>query len=45
MRPLKLTMQAFGPYSSKITLDMAKLDGLYLICGDTGAGKPCSLTP
>ena len=41
MRPIKLTMSAFGPYSGTVTLDMDKLgsDGIYLICGDTGAGK------
>ncbi len=41
MRPIKLTMSAFGPYSGTVTLDMDALghDGLYLICGDTGAGK------
>lgn len=39
MKPIKLTMQAFGPYSEKVVLDMEKLDGLYLVCGDTGAGK------
>lgn len=41
MRPLKLTMSAFGPYSGTTVLDMDTLgsDGLYLICGDTGSGK------
>ncbi|MBO5743087.1 MAG: AAA family ATPase, partial [Clostridia bacterium] len=41
MRPNKLIMSAFGPYSSKTTLDFSKLGkkGLYLITGDTGAGK------
>lgn len=41
MRPTRLTISAFGPYAGKIELDMDKLgsSGLYLITGDTGAGK------
>lgn len=41
MRPITLTMSAFGPYAGNITLPMDKLgqSGLYLITGDTGAGK------
>jgi len=41
MRPLKLTISGFGPYADKQELDFSKLgeNGLYLITGDTGAGK------
>lgn len=41
MRPITLTMSAFGPYAGSVTLNMDKLGdhGLYLITGDTGAGK------
>ena len=41
MRPIKLTISAFGPYSGKVELDLDRLGerGLYLITGDTGAGK------
>ena len=41
MRPIKLTMSAFGVFSELVTLELDKLgeNGLYLITGDTGAGK------
>lgn len=39
MKPIELTVSAFGPYSDKITISMEQFDGLFLITGDTGAGK------
>ena len=41
MRPLKLIISAFGPFADTVSIDFEKLgrEGLYLITGDTGAGK------
>ncbi|MBR1813386.1 MAG: SMC family ATPase [Lachnospiraceae bacterium] len=40
MKPLRLTMQAFGSYGKKTVIDFEKPNqNLFLITGDTGAGK------
>ncbi|HEY4552990.1 MAG TPA: SMC family ATPase [Bacillaceae bacterium] len=41
MRPISLTMQAFGPYAGKETIDFTKLGSrsMFVISGKTGSGK------
>lgn len=41
MKPLKIKISAFGPYKNCIDIDFEKLgeSGIFLITGDTGAGK------
>ncbi|MED1201883.1 AAA family ATPase [Heyndrickxia acidicola] len=41
MRPLKLMMQAFGPYAKKEIIDFSELENrtMFVISGKTGAGK------
>ena len=41
MKPLKLTMTAFGPFAGSETIDFSSLteNGIFLVTGPTGAGK------
>lgn len=41
MKPIKLTMSAFGPYATVAEVDFERFEneGVFLITGDTGAGK------
>ncbi|MFL2060851.1 AAA family ATPase [Marinilactibacillus psychrotolerans] len=41
MRPLRLVMNAFGPYKGKVEIDFTQLaqSSLFLVSGPTGAGK------
>ena len=41
MKPIKLVMSAFGPYAGETAVDFSALgsSGIFLITGDTGAGK------
>lgn len=41
MKPIKLKISAFGPYKNEVEIDFTKLGdrGIFLITGDTGAGK------
>ena len=45
MKPLKLTMSAFGSYAGKNVIDFTgQQQGIFLITGDTGAGKTTMLS-
>ena len=41
MKPISLTIEAFGPYRDRVTLDFSALQNhsMFLISGPTGAGK------
>ena len=39
MRPEKLVMENFGPFSGRAELDFSRLDDIFLVSGKTGAGK------
>ena len=41
MKPISLTIEAFGPYRDSVTLDFNELQNhsMFLISGPTGAGK------
>lgn len=39
MTPIKLTMKNIGPFYGEVTMDFSMYKGIFLIAGDTGAGK------
>ena len=40
MRPHTLILSAFGPFAGETIIDFTKFkDGIFLISGETGAGK------